>query len=265
MNQLRVAIHGAAGRMGQRLVALASADDGLKLVAALESPRHPQLGQDAGTLAGVGELGLPLSDRLASPADVVIDFSTPEATAGILATCRKDRIALVVATTGLAEAQQKELREAAKTIPLLWAPNMSFAVNLAMKLTEIASAALKNHAGGADVEIIERHHRFKEDAPSGTALKFGEIVAAAMGQTKHQHGRQGRPGKRPSGEIGYHALRVGDNPGEHTIVWGMLGETLEVAVRATNRDCYAYGALAAAKFLSGKPAGMYNMVDVLGF
>jgi len=171
MNQLRVAIHGAAGRMGQRLVALASADDGLKLVAALESPRHPQLGQDAGTLAGVGELGLPLSDRLASPADVVIDFSTPEATAGILATCRKDRIALVVATTGLAEAQQKELREAAKTIPLLWAPNMSFAVNLAMKLTEIASAALKNHAGGADVEIVERHgaqvrrNRRRRDGP----------------------------------------------------------------------------------------------------
>ena len=162
-------------------------------------------------------------------------------------------------------AQQKELREAAKAIPLLWAPNMSFAVNLAMKLTEIASLALKNHAGGADVEIIERHHRFKEDAPSGTALKFGEIVAAAMGQTQHQFGRQGRPGKRPASEIGYHALRVGDNPGEHTIVWGMLGETLEVAVRATNRDSYAYGALAAAKFLSGKPPGMYNMGDVLGF
>ena len=111
---------------------------------------------------------------------------------------------------------------------------------------------LKDHATGADVEIIERHHRFKEDAPSGTALKFGEIVADIMGQTNHQHGREGRPGKRPHGEIGYHAVRTGDNPGEHTIVFGLLGETLELTVRATNRDCYAHGALAAAKFLAGK-------------
>ena len=117
---------------------------------------------------------------------------------------------------------------------------------------------------GADVEIIERHHRFKEDAPSGTALKFGEIIAGAMGQTDARHGREGRPGQRPHGEIGYHAVRVGDNPGEHTIIFGLLGETLEIAVRATNRDCYAHGALAAAKFLAGKPPGLYGMNDVLG-
>ena len=114
------------------------------------------------------------------------------------------------------------------------------------------------------MEIIERHHRFKEDAPSGTALKFGEIVAGAMGQTEHRHGREGRPGQRPHGEIGYHAVRVGDNPGEHTILFGLLGESLEINVCATSRDCYALGALAAAKFLVGKPAGLYGMQDVLG-
>jgi 4-hydroxy-tetrahydrodipicolinate reductase len=138
---------------------------------------------------------------------------------------------------------------------------MSLAVNLTMKLAELAGTAMKDR--DADVEILERHHRFKEDAPSGTALKFGRIIAGAMGQTGHRHGREGRPGKRPHGEIGYHAIRVGDNPGEHTVVFGMLGETIELTVRATNRDCYAAGALAAAKFLAGKKAGLYGMDDVL--
>jgi 4-hydroxy-tetrahydrodipicolinate reductase len=141
---------------------------------------------------------------------------------------------------------------------------MSLAVNLAMKLTATAAAALKDHPSGADVEIIERHHRFKEDSPSGTALKFGEIVAGVMGQPKAVHGREGRPGARPHGEIGYHAVRTGDNPGEHTIVFGMLGETLELRVAASNRDCYAQGALMAAAWLVGKPAGLYGMNDVLG-
>ena len=141
---------------------------------------------------------------------------------------------------------------------------MSLAVNLAMKLSQVAARVLKDHASGADVEIIERHHRFKEDAPSGTALKFGELIAEVMGQTDAQHGRQGRPGKRPHGEIGYHALRTGDNPGEHTIVFGMLGETLELTVRASNRDCYAHGALAAAKFVARQKPGLYSMNDLLG-
>ena len=135
---------------------------------------------------------------------------------------------------------------------------MSTAVNLAMKLTEIAAQALKDLPTGVDVEIIERHHRFKEDAPSGTALKFGEIVAEAMGQTEHVHGREGRPGERPRDEIGYHAVRTGDNPGEHTIIFGMLGETLELRVAASNRDCYAQGALLAAEWLVGKPPGLYG-------
>jgi 4-hydroxy-tetrahydrodipicolinate reductase len=166
-----------------------------------------------------------------------------------------------VATTGIEQPQLQKLHAAAKEIPLLWSPNMSLAVNLTMKLAEMAAEALKDH--DADVEILERHHRFKEDSPSGTALKFGMLIAGAMGHTTHRHGREGRPGKRPHNEIGYHAIRVGDNPGEHTIVFGMLGETIELTVRATNRDCYASGALAAAKFLVGKQPGLYGMNDVL--
>jgi 4-hydroxy-tetrahydrodipicolinate reductase len=141
---------------------------------------------------------------------------------------------------------------------------MSLAVNLAMKLAETAARSLKDHPTGADVEIIERHHRYKEDAPSGTALRFGQIVADVMDQTRHTHGREGRPGQRPRNEIGYHAVRAGDNPGEHTIVFGMLGETLELRVAATSRDCYAQGALVAAEWLVGKKPGLYGMNDVLG-
>jgi 4-hydroxy-tetrahydrodipicolinate reductase len=141
---------------------------------------------------------------------------------------------------------------------------MSLAVNLTMKLVEQAATALKDCSGGADVEIIERHHRFKEDAPSGTALRFGEIVADAMEQSQHTHGRHGLIGSRPHEEIGYHALRVGDDPGQHTIVFGMLGETIELSVRATNRDCYALGALQAAQYVVKQSPGIYSMFDVLG-
>ncbi|HEV3137544.1 MAG TPA: 4-hydroxy-tetrahydrodipicolinate reductase [Pirellulales bacterium] len=261
---IRIGIHGAAGRMGQRLVALAGAEADLKLVAALEHAAHARLGDDVGTIAGVGPVGVQLASTLSEPVDVVIDFSVPKATGAILDVCVEKKIPLVVATTGLGADQQEQIRQAARTISLLWAPSMSLAVNLAMKLAETAGRVLKDHPSGADVEIIERHHRFKEDAPSGTALKFGEIIAAVMGQTDHRHGRSGRPGQRPHAEIGYHALRVGDNPGQHTIVFGLLGETLELAVRATSRDCYAHGALAAARFLAGQKPGLYNMNDVLG-
>jgi 4-hydroxy-tetrahydrodipicolinate reductase len=262
MGNIRVAIHGAAGRMGRRLVALGAADPSVAVSAALESPDHPRLGEDAGTIAGVGRLGVALSARLDTEVDAVIDFSTPTAAEAIIAACHRHRLPLVVATTGLDPAQIEKLKAAAADIPLLWAPNMSLAVNLTMKLAELAARALADK--DADVEIIERHHRFKEDAPSGTALRFGQLIAAAMGQTAHRHGREGRPGPRPRGEIGYHAVRAGDNAGEHTIIFGMLGETLELVVRATNRDCYAQGALAAAKFLVGKPPGLYGMGEVLG-
>lgn len=248
--------------MGRRLIALAAADPELSIAAAIEAPGHPRLGADAGTLAGVEPIGVAVAGSLDADVDVVIDFTLPEPGEKIIDLCRERKIPLVSATTGFDERQSKKLRDTAKVIPLLWSPNMSLAVNLTMKLTEMAARALKDR--DADVEIIERHHRYKEDSPSGTALKFGRIVADEMGQTEHRHGRQGRSGARPHGEISYHAVRIGDNPGEHAIIFGMLGESIELSVRATNRDCYAAGALAAAKFIVGKQPGLYDMNDVLG-
>ncbi len=260
---LKIGVNGAGGRMGQRVVALAAADKGLKVAAAYESASSPKLGQDAGELAGVGKLGAAVASEIVEHVDVIIDFSTPEGCMTILKQCADRAIPLVIATTGLTPQQKKHVEEAAQTTPILMAPSMSLAVNIAMKLVADAGRALKDHSTGVDVEIIERHHRFKEDAPSGTALKFGEIVAGVMGQDSHVHGREGRTGQRPRNEIGYHALRVGDNVGEHTIVFGLLGETLEVAVRGQSRDSYAAGALTAAKFLATKQPGLYTMNDAL--
>ena len=248
--------------MGRRLVALAAADEQLAIAAAIDAPDHPRLGEDAGLAAGATPLGVALAAELDAEVDAAIDFSLPAAAEEFIDLCRRRKIPLVSATTGLDERQTEKLRAASAEIPLLWSPNMSLAVNLTMKLAETAAKTLWDRE--ADVEIIERHHRFKEDAPSGTALKFGRIIAAEMGQTEHRHGRRGRPGERPRREIGYHAVRAGDNPGEHTIIFGLLGEAIELTVRATNRDCYAQGALAAAKFLVGKPPGMYAIRDVLG-
>lgn len=259
---LKIAVYGAAGRMGQRITALTHADPDLVVFAAIDAFAA---GKDAGEVAGIGNIGVPIVAEMPSTnPDVVIDFSVPDALAPLAQVCADRRIPLVAATTGLKEAQRQQVLEAAQTTALLWAPNMSVAVNLTMKLVREAARAAKGLPDGVDVEIIERHHRFKEDAPSGTALRFGEIVAEEMGQTEHIHGRSGRPGQRPRNEIGYHALRTGDNVGEHTIVFGMMGETIDVTVRGHSRDSYAYGALAAAKFLVGKPAGSYTMNDVLG-
>ncbi len=260
---VHIVIYGAAGRMGRRLIALAAEDPSLKLVAAIDAPGHPSLGADAGELAGTGRLGLPLTDAIpvGGEPDVAIDFSLPAGTEAFLPVCLASGVPLVVATTGFDDRQEQLLAQASEHIALLRAPNMSLAVNLTMKLAQVAAEALRQQ--DADVEILERHHRFKQDAPSGTALKFGELIAAIMGQSEHRHGRQGHTGKRPHGEIGYHAIRAGDHPGEHTIVFAMLGETIELTVRASSRDCYALGALAAAKFLAGKPPGSYAMADVL--
>ena len=194
----------------------------------------------------------------------MIDFSSPQGLARIAEICATRKIPLVAATTGLTDAQHEAVASASRQTGVVMAPNMSLAVNLTMKLVQQAAAALKSVPGGADVEVIERHHRFKEDAPSGTALHFGKLVAEQMGQTEHVHGRAGRPGVRPRNEIGYHALRTGDNVGEHTIVFGLMGETIDLTVRGHTRDSYAYGALVAAKFIVGKAPGMYGMFDVLG-
>jgi len=261
---IRVGINGAAGRMGQRLVALVHRDPALTVAAALENAGSPKLGVDAGELAGIGKINVPIIAALGEHPDVIIDFSTPAGTAAIAAICAERQIPLVVATTGLEGTIRESVIAASQQTPVLMSPSMSLAVNVAMKLVRDAARLLKNVPEGVDVEVIERHHRFKEDAPSGTALKFGQIVADEMHQTEHVHGRQGRTGQRPQSEIGYHALRTGDNVGEHTIVFGLIGETLDVTVRGHTRDSYAYGALAAAKFLVTQKAGLYSMSDVLG-
>jgi len=255
--------------MGRRVVALAAEDSGIKLIGGIDSGSHALCGNDIGTIAGILPVGVKLGTAWPTGVGAVIDFSLPTAVAGCVHACLSSLTPLVVATTGLEDEQKQLLAEAAKTIPVCWAPSMSLAVNLTMKLTQQVTAALKNLASGIDVEIIERHHRFKEDAPSGTALKFGQIVAEELEKDRditiaHVHGREGKAGARTRDEIGYHAVRVGDNPGEHTIVFGMLGEKIELNVAASNRDCYATGALAAAKWLQAKPPGMYDMFDVLG-
>lgn len=262
---IRIGVQGAAGRMGQRVIALAVKDTSLKVTAAYESATSSALGKDAGLVAGVEPLGVAISSTVEAAPHVIIDFSTPEGTLALLPVVEERQIPLVIATTGFTPAQKNTIAAAAQTTPLLMAPSMSLAVNLAMKLVGDAAKSLRDHPAGVDVEIVERHHRYKEDAPSGTALKFGEIVAQNMGQERHVHGREGRIGQRPRSEIGYHALRVGDNVGEHTIVFGLIGETLEITVRGQSRDSYALGALAAAKFLVTQHAGLYSMTDVLGF
>lgn len=261
---IKIAFSGAAGKMGKRLVALASADAELQTVAAIDAAESPAFGQDAGEIAGVGKIGVPVTAALPEDAtpDVLVDFSSPLAFESRLALCLDRKIPLVYATTGLSDAQIARLEDAAKTIPVLRSPSMSPAVNLTMKLAQIAARALKD--SDVDVEIIERHHRYKVDAPSGTALKFGAIIAKEMGIDQFRNGREGKVGARPHNEIAYHAVRAGDDPGRHTIIFGALGETLELQVRSSNRDAYALGALEAAKFLvRQQPGRVYDMNDVL--
>jgi 4-hydroxy-tetrahydrodipicolinate reductase len=262
--KITIGVNGACGRMGQRIIQLAHEDKEFMIGAAFESPSYLEQGRDIGEIAGIGKLGVPVRAVLSpdQKPDVLIDFSQPEGTMTVLPWCVRQRIPLVVATTGHAPAQRQEIESAAGQTALLMAPNMSLAVNLLMKLVDQAAQALRGK--GFDVEILERHHRFKKDAPSGTALQFARIVQQDMGQSELRHGREGIVGERPAGEIGIHSIRVGDNVGEHTIIFSTLGETLELTHRAHARDCYARGALLAAKFLAGKPPGKYTMNDVLG-
>jgi len=247
--------------MGTRLIQLIHNDPSLRLGAAIDRANHPQIGQDAGVLAGVGELGVPLSGNLVGVVDVIIDFSLPDGTLALVPVCVERKIPLVIGTTGFEPEQRRTLEAAAEKIPLLLSPNLSRAVNLLMKLVGEAARALGD---SADIEIFERHHHFKKDAPSGTALRLAEIAGKAIGSDQFTHGRQGQVGERHRGEIGIHALRTGDNPGEHTVVFGLMGECLELSHRALNRDGFARGALDAAKYLAGKPARLYTMSDLLG-
>lgn len=263
--QFRFAIHGAAGRMGQRLVACAAADNEVQLVAAIDAPHSPKLGQDSGLVAGIGPNEIPITTDWLGGCDAVIDFSSPEGAKAALQLCLNRRLPLVLATTGLPPEFLDELQTAAHEIPILTAPNMSTSVNLAVYLSQMAARVMKQVGMDPDVEIVERHHRMKHDAPSGTALRFGEVIAKELNLTESVHGRQGMVGPRPMNEIGYHAVRTGDDAGQHLVIFGMLGETLEIRIAAVNRDGYARGAIAAAKFLCSCGPGMYTMSDMLGF
>ncbi len=258
---LLVAIHGASGRMGTRLIQLIAADPGLALAGAIDRPGHPRIGEDVGTVLGLGPLGVPISGSLETRPDVVIDFASPTATPALAAICAEKGVALVVGTTGFEPAERRAVEAASAKVPVLISANFSKAVNLLFRLVGAAAKALGD---SADVEIVERHHHFKKDAPSGTALKIADVVAKAIGTDRLVHGRSGQVGERPRGEIGLHALRAGDNPGEHTVVFGLMGECLEISHRALNRDGFALGALDAAKFLANKPPGLYSMDDLLG-
>lgn len=260
----RIAINGACGRMGQRLIALAKDDADLQVVAAVDWAKHPNQGKDAGELAGIGPIGVKVTGSLpfeASP-DAVIDFSVPDGTLGILKSCSDRKIPLVVATTGHTSEQRAEIEAAAHQTALIYTANFSLVVNVLFNLVKQAATVLAGK--GFDVEIIEKHHRYKKDSPSGTAAQFARIIQHAMGQTDLRHGREGIIGERPTHEIGIHSIRAGDNVGEHTIQFSTLGESMELVHKGYSRDSYALGALLAAKFLAGKGAGRYTMNDVLG-
>jgi len=250
--------------MGLRLVQLAAADPDVDLVCALERPGHSQLGSDV-TLAAVGPLGVRLRtlDGLDAKCDVMIDFSHPSGSLEAARFCARTGTgtALVVGTTGFSAIEGQELEKSAASIPLLISPNMSRSVNLLMRLVAETARALGD---SAEIEIVERHHKMKKDAPSGTAARLAEIAARERGISRLVHGREGQVGERPRDEIGIHALRGGDVAGEHTVIFSLMGETLELTHRACSRDGFARGAIDAAKFLAGKAPGLYSMADVLG-
>ncbi len=262
MAKVWVAVHGAMGRMGTRLIQLIAEDPALRLAAALERAGHPRLGEDVGTLVGIAPMGVALAPTVPPDAgiDVLIDFSMPVAALEVAGWCRDQGVGLVVGTTGFDPTQRAALESVADRIPLLIAPNMSRAVNLLMGLVGQAARVL---GASADIEIIERHHRTKKDAPSGTALRLAEIAGRGVAAGRLISSQPANPEVRPEGAVGIHALRIADSPGEHTVVFGLLGETLELSHRALNRDGFARGALDAAQFLAGKPAGLYSMEDVL--
>jgi 4-hydroxy-tetrahydrodipicolinate reductase len=258
---MRIALVGADGRMGRAIVRLASSQD-LTLVCAVGMG---EVGMDAGELAGVGALGVPISDSLESVgqsgADVVVDFSVPAATEALAALAASRKIALVSGTTGLHSTGRDALDRAAVTTAVLWEPNMSLGIHVLSSLVASASSAL----AGWDVEIVEAHHRGKEDAPSGTALRLAEVVKSARTDGgRFVHGRQGKPGPRGAGEIGIHAVRGGDAAGDHVVYLFGSGERIELAHHAASRDIFAHGALRAARWIVGKPPGRYGFNDVLG-
>ncbi len=263
----RVAVVGAGGRMGRSLVQAVHETAGLTLGAATERPGSSLLGADVGELAGVGKLGVSLVEDLAQVVadfDVVIDFTSPQATLQHLQVCRANGKRLVIGTTGLDASQKDILAHAAEQITIVFAPNMSVGVNLCFKLLETAARVLGDEA---DIEIIEAHHRHKVDAPSGTALRMGEVVAETLGRDLKDcavYGREGHTGPRDRATIGFETIRAGDVVGEHSVWFAMEGERIEIAHKATSRMNFARGAVRAAAWVVGRDTGLFDMQDVLG-
>ena len=266
MSTHRIAVAGTSGRMGQMLVEAVRQADDCVLAGALDIPTSPALGQDAGAFGGQASGVLITSDLKAGlmPAQVLIDFTRPEGTLAHLAVCRELGVNLVIGTTGFSEAQKAEIEAASRDIAIVMAPNMSVGVNVVMKLLDMAARALSE---GYDIEIIEAHHRHKVDAPSGTALKMGEVVAAALGRDLKDcavYGREGVTGERDPSTIGFATIRGGDIVGDHTVLFAGTGERIEITHKSASRVTYAQGSLRAARFLAGRKNGLFDMNDVLG-
>ena len=260
-------IVGAGGRMGRTLIEAVQQAEGLTLTVATERAGSSLIGADAGELAGVGRLGVTISEGPAAQVDafdVLVDFTRPEGSLEHLEICRQAGRAMVIGTTGFTEDQKQVIRDAAKEIPVVFAPNMRVGVNLCLKLLDLAARVLGDEV---DIEVIEAHHRHKVDAPSGTALRMGEVVAEALGRDLAEcavYGREGHTGERDPKTIGFETIRAGDIVGEHTVMFAGLGERVEITHKASSRMTFAKGAVRASAWLKGRPAGLYDMQDVLG-
>lgn len=263
---LRIAIAGASGRMGRMLIEAVSAADDLVLAAALDVAGSPAIGQDATAFLGRAG-GVAISDDVEaglSRAQVLIDFTRPEGTLAHLAVCRRAGVKAVIGTTGFSDEQKAQLAEHARHVAMVMAPNMSVGVNVVLKLIDMAARALSR---GYDIEIIEAHHRHKVDAPSGTALKMGEVVAQALGRDLKDcavYAREGVTGERDPSTIGFSTIRGGDIVGDHTVLFAGIGERIEITHKSSSRAGYAQGSLQAARFLADKSTGLYGMNEVLG-
>ena len=264
---IKVAVTGAAGRMGGRIINLVTEAEGLEVTGAVEMAGHPRIGEDAGYVAGCGDLGVKITEALKeaiADADVLVDFTWPEVTLANARTCAELGKAMVVGTTGLNPEQRTGIARVAERVPVVFAPNMSVGVNVCFKLLKDMAKTLGE---GFDVEIVELHHNQKKDSPSGTAVRMGEIVAAALDRDYSQvanYHREGMCGERTAEEIGMQTVRGGDIVGEHTVYFIGMGERIELTHRAMSRDMFARGAVRAAGWLGGKQAGLYDMQDVLG-
>jgi len=263
---IKVAIAGTSGRMGRALLEAVMAADDLRVHAALDRSGSPTLGSDVGNLVGA-TLGVKVSDDVGNAivgADVLIDFTRPEATLHHLQVCVEKNVGLIIGTTGFDAAGKAAIEQAARMIPIVFAPNMSVGVNLALKLLDMAARVLDDDF---DIEIVEAHHRHKVDAPSGTALRMGEVVANALGRDLSKcavYGREGVTGERDGRTIGFATVRGGDIVGDHTVMFAGIGERLEITHKASSRMTFALGALRASRFLAGKTTGLFDMQDVLG-